>query len=108
MIELLEAYKQFPYTDVEIRIYEFRGKNKKLIDEPHTSGTGGKRLKVGKLHSLLVAATTLDCALAHLQECRPHFQASHANCCGVMYLHRRYPFGQELAGRLDLMSLNFR
>jgi hypothetical protein len=99
-MDLLEAYKQFPHTTEEIRIYEFRGKNKRLLDEPRTLGSKDKRpklVKSGKTHSLLVAATTLDCALAHLKECRPDFQPNHANYCGVMYLHRRYPFGQEIS-----------
>jgi hypothetical protein len=98
-MELLEGYKQFPYTTEEIHLYEFRGKNKKLIDEPRTSGTGDKRMKVGKIHSFLVAATTLDCALAHLKECRPDFQPNHAHYCGIMYLHHRHPFVQEILAR---------
>jgi hypothetical protein len=98
-MELLEVYKRYPHTNDEVRIYEFTGRTKKLIDKPWPSGNPRKELKVGKVYSLFVAATTLEDALLHLKNHRPEFQPNHAHCCGVMYLHHRYPFGQEIPTR---------
>lgn len=98
-MELIEAYKHFPYIYEEVRIYEFTGKTKKLVDNPQPS-VAKKRLKEGKVYSLMVAATSLECALMYLKECRPEFAPNHGHCCGVLYLHHRYPFGQEIPARM--------
>ncbi len=37
-MELLEAYKLYPCTDHEVRIYEFLGRTKKLTDKTNKLG----------------------------------------------------------------------
>lgn len=103
-MELLEAYKRYPNIYEEVRLYEFTGKTKKLVDKPWPSGNPRKVLKEGKVYSIMVAATTLECALAYLLEHRPEFQPNHGHCCGVLYLHHRYPFGQQIPDRRSSSS----
>lgn len=98
-MELLEAYKHYPYIYEEVRIYEFTGKTKKLIDSCSPAGRPRKTLKEGKVYSIMVAAFSLESALMYLKDHRPEFAPNHGHCCGVLYLHHRYPFGQEIPGR---------
>lgn len=91
-MELIEAYKRIPYTDDEVRIYEITGRTKKRVEKITDQGKIQSRLHVAKVYSVLVAATSVYQALDHLREHRPEFSPNHAHCCGVMYLHHRYPF----------------
>lgn len=99
MIEFYVGFRRFPYTNDEMRIYEFRGRTKKLVEKTSRSGETRVVPHEGKNFPVLVAATNLDCALAYLKELRPGFQPNHVNCCGVFYLQHRFPFGQKIRTR---------
>lgn len=88
-MELLEAYKLYPHTAYEVRIYEFYGRNKKLTDQTNKQGQTHRLIHRGNPYSLCVAAQNLYQALSYLNEVRPEFQPNYAHYCGVLFLQHR-------------------
>jgi hypothetical protein len=89
-MELREAYKGTPTKKDFVKIYEFQGKVKKMV-QVMEDGQRVMKERVSRNRSICIAANDLFEALQHLRGYRPDFEPDHAYYRGVLYVRYRLP-----------------